>query len=161
MKKTNNLKIILKFLAVLCILPVVISVFFSGMYINTIGLSNSVEGVSIFEYAQKNDIFMAFTFVSIVLGVLLMIAILILSLMDEIKHTNNNFIIIMLCVFQTILAIMAFAMLMLYCINNTEMRGGMGVRYSAGAGSVIIFIFSLLFSIFTIVAYSIPEKKKK
>lgn len=161
MKKTNNIKIILKFLAVLCILPVVISVFFSGMYINTIGISNSVEGVSIFEYAQKNDIFMAFTFVSIVLGVLLMIAILILSLMDEIKYTNNNFIIIMLCVFQAILAIMAFAMLMLYCINNTEMRGGMGIRYSAGAGSVIIFIFSLLFAILTIVAYSIPDKKKK
>jgi len=161
MNKKWQVNITLKMFAILAVIPIVFSTFFGGYEVISNGLQvNAPVSVSIFDYVSKNDIFLAISFVCIVLMILLILAIAILSIIDVYKKRNTNFLGILLSSFEIILSITIFVCTLAFCLNNSVYSENTSLKYELGTCTILCFVFGLIFGIFSLISYTIKIDKK-
>lgn len=157
LKTRKKLTTILKIVATIFVIPLVFSTFFSGYTVLSVGPQvNTPVSVSIFEFPAAKEFVLALAFVSIVLETVLVIFMIFFGISQTMRKTQDALIGVMTAVFQIILAIMQFVMMVIFCKTNSVI----GLTYSLGVCPIMYFVCGLLFGGFMIASYLVPTKTK-
>ena len=114
LKTRKKLPTILKMVATIFVIPLVFSTFFSGYTVLSEGpQTNTPVGISIFEFPAMKEFVPALAFVSIVLETILIVFMIFFGISQTMSKTQDALIGVMTAVFQIILAIMQFAMMII------------------------------------------------
>lgn len=150
--KTNKVSVILKIIATFCVIPLIFSSFASGF--NIVG--NTTTSVSMFEFTQRTNVFLAEAFVCMVLQVLVILFLTFYGVVQTTKVKKEKLIGICLSVAEFALAVLSFICVLIYC---KAFNGG--ENYVIGASPICFLIFGTLFSGFMIASYVVPDKPVK
>lgn len=155
-KAKKKLVNVLRIIGTLCAIPLVFSSFFSGYNVISSGTqTNAPVGISIFEFAQQKDFLLALAFVSCVLQTILIIFNIFYGVSKITKKNPDNLIGIITIIFELILSIMPFIMVLIYCNKNSAT----GLSYTIGICPIFYMIFGLIFGGLMLASYLIPIKK--
>ena len=158
MKNKAKKKIIniLRIVGTLCAIPLIFSSFFSGYDVLSSGTQTTAPvSVSIFEFAQQKDFLLALAFVSCVLQTILIIFNIFYGVTKITKKNPDNLIGIITIIFELILSIMPFIVVLWYCNKNSAI----GLTYTVGICPIFYMIFGILFGGLMLASYLIPVKK--
>ena len=142
--KTNNLSIILKIVATLCVIPLIFSSFFSGYKIGD-------TTVSMFEFVKQGNIFLTQAFISMVLQVLVILFLIFYGIVQTTNRKNERFIGTFLSIAQFVISIMAFVCVLIYCLTNAE-------KCIIGLSPIFYLVFGCVYATLMIVSYFIKDK---
>ena len=114
LKTRKKLTTILKIVATIFVVPLVFSSFFSGYTVLSEGpQTNTPVSISIFEFPSMKEFVPALAFVSIVLETVLIIFMIFFGISQTMRKTQDALIGVMTAIFQMILAIMQFVMIII------------------------------------------------
>ncbi len=154
--KTNKLSTILKLIATIFVIPLVIGTFFSGFVVNADGSTPS--DVSIFEFVLKKDAWLALAFVCTVLLIILVVFSIFYGLTKTMSSKRtDNFIGILILVFELILSITPFLTVLIYCVKNSAK----GLKYSVGVCPILSMVCGLIFGVLMLVSYVAKPQNRK